>query len=107
MTPEKIDRARWRKVCVAPASYYFVDQYEALDHLCRGCMMERGWVDVVHPRGRICPWMDEAQQADGMATVGVYEDADGHRLLVCEHRREPRPRGPRGHRKARGQQALF
>ena len=102
-----VDLTRWRWVCMAAASDYFSDQYEALDRLCRGCTKEKGWVDVIHPRGNICEWMDEAQQSDGKPMMDVYEDAEGHRLLRCHYRKEPKPRGPRGHRKARGQQALF
>ena len=102
-----VDLTKWRWVCMASASDHFPDQYEALDHLCRGCTQERGWVDMIHPRGNICPWMDEAQQSDGKPMMDVYEDAEGHWLRVCHYRKDPKPRGPRGHRKARGQQALF
>lgn len=100
------DGRHWRWVCCAPASNYFSDQYEALDHLCRGCTKENGWVDMVHPRGNICPWMDEAQQYDGKPMVDVYEDDEGHWKLVCKYRKERKKPSARGHRKAKGQTAL-
>ena len=37
----------------------------------------------------------------------VYEDDGGHRKLVCRYRKERKQPGTRGHRKARGQTALF
>ena len=94
-------------ICTDRASDHFPDSYEALDHLCRGCTMERGWVDMAHPRGDICPWMDEAQQYDGKPTVDVYSDGEGNREYRCHYRKEPKPRKPREHRKPKGQMALF
>ena len=88
-----------------PASSLFPDQYEALDFLCRGCRHERGWVDVEHARGPICPHMDEAQQYDGKPTVDVWY-SDAGREVRCHYREEKPPRRPKGHKNARGQQAI-
>lgn len=98
--------SEWKLIRTARASDYFPDQYEALDHLCRGCTQEKGWVDMIHPRGRICTWMDEAQQYDGKPMVDVFEDEDGHLRLRCKYRKDRKKPRRRGHRNASGQTAL-
>jgi len=99
--------SEWHFVCVGRASKYFTDHEAALEDICRGCTMEKGWIDMIHPRGEICPWMNEISDYYGEPTVEVYEDDDGHRMLRCAHRKDRKKPKPRGHKKAKGQMALF
>lgn len=80
----------WHLEDVYPASKFYANSEEAIWDMCPGCVDERGWLEIEHAQGEICPWMDQAANYNGKAMVGKWvNDKTGEWFTQCYYRREP------------------